>query len=104
MDISENCNERNQVQIGLIVGHLLRLGHVGSGTHTDVHNDNSAAARGVTKTQIQDVMGKGSTRRPWHALRRQQSAEASTGIPAREWLTRSLYPTTLHAAPRLPHR
>jgi len=87
------------------VGHLLGLGHVGSGGNTNVHNDNTAAAYGVTKTEMQDVMGKGSIRRPWHALPWQEGAEAFTGIPAKEWLvqTGSLYPTPLHAGHQIRH-
>ena len=83
------------------VGHLPGLGHVGSGGTTNVHNDNSATAYGVTKTEMQDVMGKGSLRRAWHALPWQEGAEAFTGIPAKEWQvqTRVIRPTPLRTHP-----
>jgi hypothetical protein len=87
------------------VGHLIGLGHVGTAGHTNVHNDNSATAYGVTKQEMQDVMGRGAIRRAWHARPWQEGAEAFTGIPASEWVvqTRSLYPTTLHSGHHL-HR
>jgi hypothetical protein len=67
------------------VGHLLGLGHVGTGGHTNVHGDNSASAYGVTQNEMQDVMGKGSARHAWHATPWQQAAEAFTGVKASEW-------------------
>lgn len=67
------------------VGHLLGLGHVGTGSKTNVHNDNSPAAYGVTMQEMQDVMGKGSVRHNWHAGPWQQAAEALTGVKALDW-------------------
>ena len=67
------------------VGHLLGLGHVGSGTSHNRHNDNSDSAYGVTSTELQDVMGKGSVRKSWHALPWQEAAEQFTGVAASKW-------------------
>src|SRR5215204_1580196 len=39
------------------VGHLIGLGHVGTRGTTNVHNDNSPTAYGVTLQEMQDVMG-----------------------------------------------
>ena len=67
------------------VGHLIGLGHVGTGGATNVHNDNSPTAYGVTKQEMQDVMGRGSVRHDWHATPWQQAAEAFTGVKAADW-------------------
>lgn len=67
------------------VGHLLGLGHVGHGGHTNVHADNSPAAYGVTNQEMLDVMGRGSVRHLWHASPWQQGAEAFTGLKANTW-------------------
>src|SRR5262249_62396998 len=67
------------------VGHLLGLGHVGTGGHTNVHNDNSPTAYGVTKQEMQDVMGRGHSRHDWHATPWQEAAEAFTGVKAANW-------------------
>ena len=40
------------------VGHLIGLGHVGTGGKTNVHNDNSPTGYGGTKQEMQDVMGR----------------------------------------------
>jgi hypothetical protein len=67
------------------VGHLIGLGHVGTGGRTNVHNDNSPTAYGVTSKEMQDVMGRGSVRHNWHATPWQQAAEAFTGVKANDW-------------------
>lgn len=67
------------------VGHLLGLGHVGTGGHTNVHNNNSPTAYGVTLHEMRDVMGRGSVRHDWHANPWQQAAEAFTGVKAADW-------------------
>ena len=67
------------------VGHLIGLGHVGTGGTTNVHNDNSPTAYGVTLQEMQDVMGRGSVRHDWHATPWQQAAEAFTGVKAADW-------------------
>jgi len=67
------------------VGHLIGLGHVGTGGRTNVHNDNSATAYGVTAREMQDVMGRGHSRHNWHATPWQQAAEAFTGVRAADW-------------------
>jgi len=67
------------------VGHLLGLGHVGHDGHTNVHADNSPSAYGVTKAEMEDVMGKGSIRRLWHALPWQTAAEDFTKIAKDDW-------------------
>ena len=41
------------------VGHLLGLGHVGSGGHTNVHNDNSPTAYGSPWRKCRTSWGKG---------------------------------------------
>jgi hypothetical protein len=73
------------------VGHLLGLGHVGTGGKRNVHHDNSPTAYGVTKEEMEDVMGKGSVRHDWHALPWQQAAEEFTGVKAAEWQVFKLY-------------
>jgi hypothetical protein len=67
------------------VGHLLGLGHVGTGTKINVHDDNSPAAYGVTSQEMQDVMGRGSVRHDWHAIPWQQAAETFTSVRASDW-------------------
>lgn len=67
------------------VGHLLGLGHVGTGGKTNVHNDNSPTAYGVTSAEMHDVMGRGSARHDWHAKPWQEAAEAFTGVKANDW-------------------
>ena len=67
------------------VGHLIGLGHVGSGGNTNVPNDNSPTAYGVTAKEMQDVMGRGHARHNWHAAPWQQGAEAFTGVKASDW-------------------
>ncbi|WGD56219.1 hypothetical protein QA641_21375 [Bradyrhizobium sp. CB1650] len=67
------------------VGHLIGLGHVGTGGRTNVHNDNRPAAYGVTAAEMQDVMGRGHARRDWHATPWQQAAEAFTGVRVANW-------------------
>jgi hypothetical protein len=66
------------------VGHLLGLGHV---NHHDLHTAglNEDAAYGVTLQQMQDVMGKGSVRHPWHAGPWQEAAAALTGTTKEKW-------------------
>jgi hypothetical protein len=67
------------------VGHLIGLGHVGTGGTTNVHNNNSPTAYGVTAQEMQDVMGRGHARHNWHATPWQQAAEAFTGVKAADW-------------------
>ena len=67
------------------VGHLIELGHVGTGGTTNVHANNSPTAYGVTLQDMQDVMGRGSVRHDWHATPWQQAAEAFTGIKSADW-------------------
>lgn len=67
------------------VGHLIGLGHVGTGGHTNVKNDNSPSAYGVTAQEMQDVMGRGHALHDWHATPWQQAAEAFTGVTASDW-------------------
>jgi hypothetical protein len=67
------------------VGHLIGLGHVGTGGKTNVHNNNLPTAYGVTLKEMQDVMGRGSVRHNWHANPWQQAAEAFTGVKAKDW-------------------
>jgi hypothetical protein len=67
------------------VGHLIGLGHVGTGGVNNVHNDNSPRAYGVTAREMQDVMGRGHARHDWHAKPWQDAAEAFTGTRAADW-------------------
>jgi hypothetical protein len=66
------------------VGHLLGLGHV---NHHDIHRNglNSLKAYGVTKDQMQDVMGKGSRKHLWHAVPWQEAAATFTDTKKDEW-------------------
>lgn len=79
------------------VGHLLGLGHVGHDGVTNVHGDNSVSAYGVSKAEMQDVMGKGSVRHNWHALPWQEAAETFTGIAKADWKVHQhhIWPTPL---------
>ena len=67
------------------VGHLIGLGHVGTGGVTNVHNDNSDTAYGVTKHEMMDVMGRGTVKHDWHARPWQEAAETFTGVKADDW-------------------
>ncbi len=67
------------------VGHLIGLGHVGTGGVTNVHNDNSPTAYGVTAQEMNDVMGRGHSRHDWHATPWREAAEAFTGVKASDW-------------------
>ena len=67
------------------VGHLIGLGHVGTGGATNVHNDNSPTAYGVTAREMHDVMGRGHSRHDWHATPWQEAAAAFTGVKATDW-------------------
>ncbi|MEK9281777.1 MULTISPECIES: hypothetical protein [unclassified Bradyrhizobium] len=67
------------------VGHLIGLGHVGTGGKINVHNDNSATAYGVTAAEMRDVMGRGHARHNWHATPWQEAAEAFTGVKIADW-------------------
>ncbi len=67
------------------VGHLIGLGHVGTGGHTNVNNDNSPTAYGVTAQEMNDVMGRGHSRHDWHATPWRQAAENFTGAKADDW-------------------
>jgi hypothetical protein len=79
------------------VGHLLGLGHVGHGGTTNVSNDNSPQAYGVTKAEMEDVMGMGSRRHLWHARPWQEAAKEFTGIDIADWEvhTNHIYPRRL---------
>jgi len=67
------------------VGHLIGLGHVGTGGATNVRNDNSPTAYGVTAQEMQDVMGRGHARHDWHATPWREAAAAFTGVRAADW-------------------
>jgi hypothetical protein len=67
------------------VGHLIGLGHVGTGGATNVHNDNSNTAYGVTQQEMQDVMGRGHAIHDWHATPWREAAAAFTGVAATDW-------------------
>ena len=67
------------------VGHLIGLGHVGTGGVTNLHNDNSPTAYGVTAQEMNDVMGRGHSKHDWHATPWQEAAEAFTGVKLADW-------------------
>ncbi len=78
------------------VGHLIGLGHVGTGANTNMKG-NSPTAYGVTKREMNDVMGRGTARRSWHATPWQEAAEVFTGVKANLWKVskRRKYPKRL---------
>ena len=79
------------------VGHLIGLGHVGTGGVTNVHNDNSPTAYGVTAREMNDVMGRGHAKHDWHATPWQEAAEAFTGVKSTDWkvFQRHIAPTLI---------
>jgi len=81
------------------VGHLLGLGHIGYAQHHNLHNDGSPKAYGVTKHEMQDVMGRGHARHAWHALPWREAAEDFTKIVANDWVVHMhhIVPNHLHA-------
>jgi hypothetical protein len=66
------------------VGHLLGLGHV---NQRDIlaNGVNDPAAYGVTKSEQEDAMGRGSVRHEWHASPWQEAAAAFTGTKKEDW-------------------
>jgi hypothetical protein len=80
------------------VGHLLGLGHVGHGGHTNVHHDNSPKAYGVTMKEMMDVMGRGTVVHYWHALPWREAAATFTNTSKDDWqvyLRHHISPTRL---------
>jgi hypothetical protein len=67
------------------VGHLIGLGHIGWAGHRNIFTG-EPAAYGVTLHDKRDVMGKGSVRRPWHALAWQEAAAEFTGTKPTDWV------------------
>lgn len=79
------------------VGHLIGLQHVGTGGTRADPSDGAETAYGVTRAEMEDVMGRGHTRHNWHAGPWQQAAEAFTSIRAADWTVAQhrLYPARL---------
>lgn len=66
------------------VGHLLGLGHVNQ-RNMMAKKVNITQAYGVTKAQIEDVMGAGSVKNKWHAAPWQEAAAMITGTKKQDW-------------------